>query len=163
LGSTDSWSKPQFNYSIPIDNSQNYAFQALATNLRGFQQNIRNGNSFAVINSELRIPLFKYLMSRPIKSDFIKNFQVIGFFDAGSAWTGKSPWADSNSLNSNVIESPPFTITLVNQRQPIVAGYGYGLRSRVLGYFARLDWAWGFENGKTNKPRMLYFSLGMDF
>ncbi len=163
LGSTDSWSKPQFNYSIPIDNSQNYAFQALATNLRGFQQNIRNGNSFAVINSELRIPVFKYLMSRPIKSDFIKNFQVIGFCDAGSAWTGKSPWAAANSLNSNVIESPPFTITLVNQRQPIVAGYGYGLRSRLLGYFARLDWAWGFENGKTNKPRMLYFSLGMDF
>ena len=162
LGATDSWFNPKFNYNIPIDDAQNYVFQALATNLRGFQQNIRNGNSFAVINSELRMPIFKYLMSRPIKSDFIKNFQVVGFFDAGSAWTGLSPWSDANALNSTVIESPPFTITLVHQRQPIVAGYGYGLRSRVLGYFARLDWAWGLENGKT-KPRILYFSLAMDF
>ena len=74
LGSTDNWLVPRFNNETPIDFSQNYYFQALATNLRGFEQNIRNGNSFALINSELRVPIFRYLLNRPIKSDFIRNF-----------------------------------------------------------------------------------------
>ncbi|MBK6988108.1 MAG: hypothetical protein IPH33_07605 [Bacteroidetes bacterium] len=53
MGGTDNWISPGFNISTPIDYSQNYYFQALASNLRGFDQNIRNGNSFALVNSEI--------------------------------------------------------------------------------------------------------------
>ena len=162
LGGTDNWITPRFNYDTPIDFSQNYYYQALATNMRGFQQNIRNGNSFVVINSEVRVPIFRYLLNRPIKSDFIRNFQVVGFGDIGTAWNGASPYDSTNALNNRTLVSQPFVITLISQREPIVGGFGFGLRSRLLGYFIRADWAWGVED-QVVQPRRFYFSLGLDF
>ena len=81
MGGVDNWFSPRFNYDTPIDLTQNYAYQTLATPMRGFTQNIRNGNSFALYNSELRLPIFRYLMNKPLKSDFLNNFQVVGFGD----------------------------------------------------------------------------------
>src|SRR6185503_5207835 len=95
---------------------------------------------------EIRFPIFKYLIRRPIRSDFISNFQIITFADIGSAWTGKSPYSEENSSNQVIIEKPPLTITLNNYKEPIIGGYGFGLRSRLFSYFIRLDWAWGVEN-----------------
>ena len=162
MGGTDNWISPGFNVSTPIDYTQNYYFQALASNLRGFDQNIRNGNSFALINSEIRWPVFKYLLNRPIKSDFIRNFQIIGFGDVGTAWNGLSPYDSTNMFNRTVISNTPFIVTVVKQNEPIVAGYGFGLRTRILGYFMRADWAWGVEN-RDILPNKFYFSLGLDF
>ena len=162
MGGVDNWLIPRFDNSIRIGTDQNYTYQALATNMRGFYQNARNGNSFAVINSELRFPIFKYFMNKPIKSDFISNFQVIGFGDIGTAWTGKSPYSEDNTLNTQVINANPLIITLKNQKEPIIGGYGWGLRSRVWGYFVRADWAWGVEDGVA-LPRVFYLSLSLDF
>ncbi|MBP6334015.1 MAG: hypothetical protein KA444_00985 [Bacteroidia bacterium] len=162
MGATDNWIVPKFNEETPIDYSQNYYFQALASNLRGFDQNIRNGNTFALINSELRIPVFKYLLNRPIKSDFIRNFQLLTFGDIGTAWNGDSPYDSTNALNNSTVAQQPFVITLISQNEPIVGGFGFGLRSRLLGYFMRADWAWGVEN-RTIQPYKFYFSLGLDF
>lgn len=163
MGGVDNWlNSPQFDRSTNIDLTQNYAYQTLATNMRGFHQNVRNGNSFAVINSELRVPVFRYLLNRPIKSDFINNFQVIGFGDIGTAWTDKSPYSPKNSLNTFTIYSKPLTITLNTRKEPIVGGYGWGLRSRVLGYFIRVDWAWGIED-LIVLPRVTYVSFSLDF
>ncbi len=164
LGSLDNAFAPtdNFNYNIQIDRTQQYAFQAVATNLRGFTQNIRNGNSFALINSELRIPLFQYLANKPIRSDFVRNFQVIGFADVGTAWTGPSPYNKNNALYTEEYPGNPISITVTKDVEPIVAGYGFGLRSRVLGYFLRADWAWGIDDGQV-QPRIFYFSLGLDF
>ncbi len=162
MGGTDNWISPGFNISTPIDYSQNYYFQALASNLRGFDQNIRNGNSFALVNSEIRWPVFKYLLNRPIKSDFVRNFQIIGFGDVGTAWNGASPYDSTNMFNRSVISNTPFVVTVVKQNEPIVAGYGFGLRTRILGYFMRADWAWGVEN-RDIYPSKFYFSLGLDF
>jgi hypothetical protein len=130
--------------------------------MRGFLQNARNGNSFAVINSELRLPIFRYIVNQPIKSDFINNFQVIGFGDVGTAWTGVHPYSEDNTLNTQIIQSNPFIITLRNQTEPIIGGYGFGLRSRLWGYFVRADWAWGIEDGVV-QPRVFYLSLSLDF
>src|SRR5258706_390587 len=162
MGGVDNWFNPKFDQTIPIDFNQNYAYQTIATPLRGFDQNIRNGNKFVLANSEIRIPIFTYLLNRPVRSDFIRNFQVVGFADAGTAWTGPDPYDTSNSLNNSVIPSPPYTITIYYQREPIVAGYGFGLRSRVLGYFIRADWAWGYEDGRQ-LPQKFYFSFALDF
>jgi len=41
-------------------------------------------------------------------------------------------------------------------------GYGVGVRSTLLGYFLKLDYAWGIETRQVQDSR-LYFSLGMDF
>jgi hypothetical protein len=168
MGSVDNWinlsqSKvPTFNESVAIDYTKNYAYQALATNLRGFSQNIRNGSNFAVFNTELRWPIFRYLAGHPLGSGFLNNFQVVGFADVGSAWSGLHPFANENAWDTEVIENGPMTITLDANREPIVAGYGFGIRAQLLGYFIRLDWAWGVENMEV-QPRMFYLSLSLDF
>lgn len=162
MGGVDNWLNPQFNKTINIVNPDQYQFQTLATNMRGFKQNIRNGNNFVVWNSELRWPIFKYLLNRPIRSDFIQNFQIIGFGDLGMAWYGKNPYSEENVLNKNVYPGNPVTLTIYNQKEPIVGGYGFGLRSRLLGYFIRLDFAWGVDDRKVQKG-MTYLSLTTDF
>ena len=164
LGSQDNAIIPtdNFDYSIPIDYSQNYVFQAVATNMRGFLQNIRNGSSFALVNNEIRIPIFQYLVNKPIRSDFVRNFQAVGFFDIGTAWTGSSPFAKNNTFNTEIINGNPVTVVLDRQVSPIVAGFGAGLRTRLFGYFIRTDWAWGYEDGVVG-DNIFYLSLGLDF
>ena len=163
MGSTDGWIVPTFNTETPIDYSQNYAYQALATNLRGFDQNIRNGNTFALINTELRVPIFKYLLNRPIRSDFVRNFQVVAFGDLGTAWTGVNPYDSTNALNHRVLSYGNYLkITLYSQHDPLVGGFGFGLRSRILGYFLRADWAWGVQDGEVLEYKF-YLSLSLDF
>jgi hypothetical protein len=164
LGSQDNAIVPSdiFDYSIPVDPNQNYGFQAIATNMRGFIQNIRNGNNFALINNEIRLPIFQYILNRPIRSDFIRSFQMVGFFDVGTAWNGSDPYSNNNYFNTEVINGNPVTVVLDRQVEPIVAGFGGGLRSRVFGYFMRADWGWGYEDGVVREP-IFYLSLGLDF
>ena len=167
MGGVDNWTNlsrtvPTFDSSMPIDTTQNFVYQTLATNMRGFSQNIRNGNSFAVFNSELRWPVFRYFANKPINSDFLNNFQIIGFFDVGTAWSGPTPWDPKNHLNRKVIRNGPLVIVIDKGNEPIVSGFGFGLRSRLLGYFVRADWAWGIEN-HVLLPRIFYLSLSLDF
>ncbi|MBK8613284.1 MAG: PD40 domain-containing protein [Flavobacteriales bacterium] len=161
MGGVDNWFFPKVDESIPVDQSQNYTYQSSGVPLRGFYYNARNGSSFAMLNTELRIPLFKYLINRPIRSDLIQNFQIIGFGDLGTAWTGTDPYSDDNTFNQQIIERNPLTITIKNLREPILGSYGFGLRTRVLGYFIRGDWAWGVDDGVILDP-VFHFSLGLD-
>ncbi len=169
LGGVDNWTNlstrtPTFIplSEIPIDETQNYVYQTVATNMRGFSQNIRNGNNFALINNEIRWPIIKYLVNHPMSSAFLENFQVVGFFDIGSAWKGLTPYSGKNAYDNRVYETGPIKITVDANRDPIVAGYGFGLRTQLLGYFMRFDWAWGIEN-QTILPMVFYFSLSLDF
>jgi hypothetical protein len=166
LGSVDEWMKAndRFNTEQNIARDQGYYWQALATNMRGFQQNIRNGNTFFVINSELRIPLFQYLISRPIRSEIIKHFQIIGFGDVGTAWNGTDPYSDDNSFNTRTINSggSDVTIRLNNKKDPLVGSVGFGFRTKILGYYLRYDHAYGIEDGVFLKSRG-HLSIGLDF
>lgn len=162
MGGVDNWFGPKYNPATPIATDANYAYQTLATNMRGFEQNIRNGNNFMLINSELRFPVFNYLFNRPLRSDLLNSFQVVGFVDAGTAWNGISPFSDDNRLNTQIVQQGGLTITLDQQKNPLVMGYGFGLRARVLGYYLRADWAWGVEDGLV-LPRVFYLSSTLDF
>lgn len=169
LGSVDNWinlstTVPTFDNSIKIDPNGHYAFQALATNMRGFIQGARNGNNFAVLNNEVRWPFIKYFANYPISSSFLNSLQVVGFFDAGSAWTGWTPYSGKNAYDKDVIPQSKsnVTVTLDSNRSPVIYGYGFGLRAQLLGYFMRFDWAWGVEN-QVILPRIFYFSLNLDF
>lgn len=162
MGGVDNWLFPKFSSSTPVDQEQNYAYQTLATNMRGFKQNIRNGNTFAVINTELRFPVFRYFSKSPIKSDFLYNFMLVGFGDVGTAWTGLHPYSDENYLFTNEIEQPPLNITVKVQKDPFVGGFGFGARTRILGYFIRADLAWGVED-MIVQPSVFYLSLSLDF
>ncbi len=163
MGSVDNWIIPRFNNSIQIDRTRNYKYQALATNLRGFTQNIRNGNNFVVINSEIRVPVFTYFLNRPIKSDFVKNFQIVPFADMGAAWLGADPFSEENMYNKIDVQPYPVKVTVIQPKYPIVGGFGGGLRTRILGYFIRFDTAWGVQNSKVEKKPVYYFSLSLDF
>jgi hypothetical protein len=162
MGGVDNWLAPEFNYEYQIDYTQNYAFQTLATNMRGFRQNARSGNTFALWSSELRFPVFRYFFNKPLRSEFLNNFQILGFTDVGSAWQGLNPLADENINYTKHISSPPLEITVQVQKDPLIAGYGFGLRSTLFGYFLRADWAWGVED-QVIQPRIFYLSLSLDF
>ncbi len=161
MGGVDNWIGAKFNKDIPIDYTQNYAYQTLATNMRGFDQNIRNGNNFMVFNSELRLPVFKYLLNSPTRIGIIDNFQVIGFGDVGTAWSGSSPFGN-NALFTRYVYQSPIMAIVHEQKDPIVEGMGFGLRTRLFGYFIRADWAWGVEDGVIQQ-RKFYVSLSLDF
>jgi Tol biopolymer transport system component len=169
LGGVDNWISflfnndiPAFDQSIPVDQAANYGFQAIATNLRGFSQNVRNGNNFALINSEIRWPVIRYFAGHPLKSKFLNNFQLIGFGDIGTAWSGNSPWTGKNAWDIEEYENGPVKVILDSNRDPVVGGFGFGLRTLLFGYFVRADWAWGVENSII-LPRVFYLSFSLDF
>jgi hypothetical protein len=163
LGGADGWLFPKANTgNTPQD--PNYAFQSLALNMRGFNQNIANGNNALTLNSEFRFPVFSTLLKRPINNAFLRNFQVVQFFDLGSAWNG-----EYNGIQRPTTYYPqddPNAVVRVKIKAggigPFVGGYGFGARSTLLGYFLRLDAAWPMDVFFKGKP-IFYFSMGIDF
>jgi Tol biopolymer transport system component len=168
LGGVDNWmgylfnNIPMFDNTIPVTPGVNYGFQTLATNMRGFSQNVRNGNNFALINSEIRWPIIRYFAGHPLRSSFLNSLQVVGFGDIGTAWTGKSPWSGQNGYDTQKLTNGPVSVTLDSNRDPIVEGFGVGGRAQIFGYFIRADWAWGIENNYV-LPRIFYLSFSLDF
>jgi hypothetical protein len=164
MGGVDDWLFPKFNRNIVVDETQNYAYQTLATNMRGFTQNIRNGNTFAVMSSELRFPIMSCLFSRSIGGQWLQNLQLIAFVDAGSAWVGYNPWDKNNEIYKDEVLNLPngITVTIQKDVSPFVAAVGFGLRTQLAGYFIRLDRGNGIENGYFQR-RIWYFSFGFDF
>ncbi len=163
LGGVDNWIFPKFENGIALPSGDEFAYQTLASNLRGFKQNIRNGNSFALLNTELRVPIFKYFSQKPVLGNFWRNFQLIGFFDVGTAWQGISPYQGNNPINTVYLYNPPTVTIKVNYfRDPLVAGYGVGVRTLLFGLYVRADYAWGIETRVIQKP-MFHLALGTDF
>lgn len=170
LGGTDGWltfgnngspgNEKYFNSANQPDPDQDYAYQSLAVNLRGFKQNTANGNNAVIINSELRLPLFTTFINRPINNAFLRNFQIIQFFDLGTAWNGQYKGIKRPSVTYS--EPPVSVLIKAPGIGPFVAGYGFGARSTLLGYFLRFDAGWPVNVFFKGKPQ-LYLSLGLDF
>lgn len=161
LGGTDGWISPKFNDANRPDNSQNYSYQTLAVNMRGYRQNLANGNNALVINSEFRVPVFATFFNKPINNAFLRNFQLTQFVDLGSAWVGtfkgiKRPTSIYQGTVPVTIEKRAGGIG------PFAGGYGFGARSMLLGYFVKIDAAWPMDGIFKGKP-IWYFSLGFDF
>jgi hypothetical protein len=163
LGGLENWYFSKQSDLVPYPESDNFAFKVLAANMRGFGYNARNGSSFLVFNGELRFPVFQYIMGQDIKKSFIRDFQFNVFYDMGLAWYGSSPFADNNPTNYRIIDIPPsIKLKIRYYSDPLIAGFGLGVRSSLFGYFIKLDYAWGIETRTIQKP-MLYFSVGFDF
>jgi hypothetical protein len=146
-----------------INTNNGYAFQTLAGPVRGFSQNARNGSSYGVINAELRIPVFAVLARRLPKSEFIKNFMLVAFVDAGSAVEGPVPISNVRRLTQRAFAVDGSTVLVNEYKTPYLLGTGAGLRTSLLGYFVRFDFAYGLDNGRwTDKPSY-YLSFGHDF
>lgn len=171
MGGLDNWitspTVDKFNRTTPINTNNNYAFQTLATPVRGFKQNARNGDKYIVLNSEFRIPVFSALINQPIRSEIIRNFQLVAFVDVGTAWEGLTPFSDSNPLFNEEIpnssENPSVIVRVKRYKTPVIVGFGPGFRTTFLSYFFRFDTAWGYDTGEVSKKPMYYFTFGTDF
>ncbi len=149
-----------FNTSNKPANDQNYAFQSLAVNMRGYIQNVANGNNAVVINSEFRLPIISTFFDRTINNSFLNNFQIIQFIDLGTAWNG----AYSKLKRPEVTygQDPVQVKVKAGGVGPFAGGYGFGARSTLLGYFVKFDAGWPMSGFFKGKP-ILYFALGLDF
>ncbi|HPT53156.1 MAG TPA: hypothetical protein PK740_07725, partial [Bacteroidales bacterium] len=164
MGGVDNWIFAKFDNSIWVDQSKDYAYQTLATNMRGFKQNIRNGTSFALISTELRIPFVQLIAKKQVSKSFFNSLQLIIFGDFGTAWTGKTPYAEDNCLYTRYVNSGDISVKVKRQVEPFIGGFGLGLRAKLFGYFVRIDYAWGVEDYKIiDKRGMFLLSLGLDF
>jgi len=130
--------------------------------MRGFNQNVANGNNAAVINSELRLPVFSTLFNKPINNAFLRNFQLVQFFDLGTAWNGKYDKIERPSVLYSQPGNPVVVKIKAGGIGPFAGGYGFGVRSTILGYFLRLDAAWEMNGVFKGKP-IWYFAMGLDF
>jgi len=135
-----------------------------AGNLRGFGVNKMSGNSHLLLNLELHISVKKLVSQDQERSQFLNNLQLVGFTDIGSAWTGSSPFSKYNGFNTNEYggKTNPFIATVTDFRNPFLFGFGLGARSKILGYYIKLDYAVGMSDGAI-MPSMTYLSLGHDF
>ena len=170
LGGMDNWlfnSTDKTNPESPlkverqIDNSD-VLFNRYVMNMRGFQYNTQFGERYLIFNAELRFPIAQYLYKGTIGSAFLRNLQLITFVDAGSAWNGSNPFGTDNSISTQTINEPPFKVVVTNYRNPFLVSYGGGIRSLLIGYYMKLDVAWGIKNNLVQSP-LLHFTLGHDF
>jgi hypothetical protein len=160
LGGVDGWIAPKFNNANRPAPDQTYAFQSLALNMRGFKQNVANGNNAVVLNSEFRLPVFTTFFNRPVNNAFLRNFQLVQFTDLGTAWNGQFNGIQRPNV---VYGNPPVQINIkTGGVGPFVGGYGFGARSTLLGYFLRVDAAWTMDGFFSGKP-IWYFAMGLDF
>ncbi len=139
-------------------------FYSYPGNLRGFDFAKLYGTNHMLINLELRLSLSTYFPQNSITSGVIRNLQMVLFNDIGTAWNGnKGPWSRQNSLNTQVIgNGNPFYAVVTNFKNPFLIGYGGGLRTTLLGFFIKADYAFGLENKEVNGGKF-YLSLGHDF
>ena len=183
LGGVDGWlmfgnnTKPgstkerYFNSANTPVKDQNYAFQSLALNMRGYIQNIANGNNAVVINSEFRLPVLSTLFDKTVNNAFLRDLQITQFIDLGTAWNGaykkiKRPETLYNTPitypNGQTIPGPVTVKVKTGGVGPFVGGYGFGARSTLMGYFIKYDVGWPMSGFFNTKP-VMYVSLGLDF
>jgi hypothetical protein len=161
LGGVDGWMMPKYTYGPPPQDPT-YAYQSLAVNMRGFNQNISNGNNALVMNSEFRIPVFATLFNKPINNAFLRNFQAVQFIDLGNAWNGTYNKLSRPQLTYPNPDGSTEVLIRAGGIGALVGGYGFGVRSTLLGYFMKLDAAWQMNTFFRGKP-ILYFAIGLDF
>ncbi|WP_339702476.1 biopolymer transporter Tol [Algoriphagus aquimarinus] len=132
--------------------------------LRGYDYDEIRGRNVVTFTTELRIPVFSYLTRGNITSNFIRNFQLVGFYDIGSAWNDSAPWERVNDQNTEVIntQGSPFTIVLNNFNNPWLQSYGAGLRTVLLNYYVKFDVARPIRNYEAEDLKF-YVTLGFNF
>ncbi len=172
VGGMDNWLFSRTNYEgennplniFPATNNSDLLFVEYATGLRGFSFNQMYGNKYFLFNAEVRLPFMKMLSNRPISNNFLRYLQFVGFYDLGSAWSGKNPLSQDNSFNTKIEgnQANGFSATVVNYQNPFLSSYGLGMRTMALGYYVKVDLGWGIRNYVVQSPR-LHITLGYDF
>ncbi|MBL7812589.1 MAG: PD40 domain-containing protein [Bacteroidetes bacterium] len=163
LGAVENWTqRTQYLRGTPVLKAGEYLFSGQVANLRGFYRGVRMGSSYMLVNTELRCLPVLMLRRRPLENEFLRQLMVTAFADAGTAFTGRNPADPENPFNTQYISSPNYDLSITSRRNPWVFGIGFGVRSRLLGYYVRYDRAWGYMENRWQNP-LDYFALGLDF
>jgi outer membrane protein assembly factor BamA len=139
---------------FPINDISDFIFATPVLPLRGYEINSQNGSNFGLFNAEFRFPIVAALLPGPFPLIPFYNIQGTAFLDAGGVWGGKGLDKRFNVFTTNEAGERVFDNLLV--------GAGFGLRTILLGYPVRLDFAWPHD-GQRFGERKVYFSVGLDF
>jgi outer membrane protein assembly factor BamA len=139
---------------FPITDISDFIFATPVLPLRGYNINAQNGSHFGLMNAEFRFPLIAALLPGPIPLIPLYNIQGTAFVDAGSIWGGRGLDRRFNVFRRDEQGRRVFDDLLV--------GAGFGLRTILLGYPVRVDFAWPYD-GRSFGERRTYFSIGLDF
>ncbi len=183
LGGIDNWAFNSTDVGDPL--TDDLAFQPLITsitsntgvnpnksdilfnqfvNLRGYNYNTFQGRNVMTFSGEVRFPVNELLKNSELKSNFLRNLQIIGFYDIGSSWDDLSPFQDENNQNTEEIraDGSPFSAVINNFSNPWLQTTGVGMRTMFLGFFSRLDFSFPIRNFEVLSPT-LQLSFGYDF
>ncbi len=140
-------------------------FTNFVNNLRGYNPAEIFGRNYLLTNIELRIPIISYLYRSHISSRFFREFQLVGFLDAGTVWDTGLFFSSQSLITETNVSSGGFDIDVFTYRDPILISYGMGLRTYLLGYYIKLDLAWRPQNQSRDDGEnyQVHFSLGYDF
>lgn len=143
LGGTQNQMAPLVDSSVKFSPLDDYSLIAYATGLRGYAQNIRYGNTYALLNSEVRIPVLNTFFNIQTKLNSLNHLKFVVFGDVANAW---------NRKQFDLQQIPKWAMS-----------YGLGLHTNLLNYQIRMDVAWQTLNqNKVRKP-LFVFSLGQNF
>ena len=173
MGGMDNWASGYaVNTNDPVSplyndiflDKRDLLFNKYVTTMRGFYFNQLYGNRYLLLNAEVRWPIVKYFYRGVIGSNFFKNLQLTAFYDVGTAWTGLSPWDKDNNFNTTIFGAgnPLFSAKVINYRNPWLQGFGPGIRTLFLGYYMKVDMAWGILDYVVQRP-VWHVTLGYDF
>ncbi len=150
----ENWLYPSFDGTngFPISDISDFVFATPVLPLRGYDINEQNGHYFALLNAEFRYPLVAALLPGPIPIFPLYNLQGVFFVDVGTVFGG--------------VTNPRFDLyTYQNGYKTfddLLIGVGIGIRTILLGYPIRLDYAWPYT-GRGFGRRRGYLSIGFDF
>ena len=143
--------------NVPIRDADDFVFATPVLPLRGYGFNETAGDRFALVNVEVRVPLVAALLPGPVPVLPLYDVQAVGFVDAAVIAEGRV------SLLRDVEVTGDDGETVTRRAfDDARVGAGVGLRTVVLGYPVRLDWAWPFDGTGFGDDR-LYLSVGLDF
>jgi Tol biopolymer transport system component len=142
------WLNPRFD-GVPIRDENDFVFGTPVLPLRGHAFDAASAPAFALLNAEARAPLVAALLPGPLPVLPLYNIQAVAFADAGVLPEGDLRLWRRTPTDQLVFED-------------LYLGVGVGLRTIVIGYPLRLDWAWPFDGESFGEGRM-YLSVGLDF
>lgn len=140
---------PEYHANVVLMDNLSYIQPVYG--LRNTSIGVRNGTSYAFLNSELFVPVYKWIGKKPLKSNLLQNLWLVAFADAGTAWYGRSPYDRLNPANKSTISYGAINVVVYNTRNPIVYSLGSGLRTNVMGYFLRYDVSYTLDNNVIGK------------
>ena len=132
--------------------------------VRGFSVNHRNGNSAAILKSQLDFKILQLLYNSPISNQFFSDIKFHLFADFGTTFYGRGIYARENILGRSTLSTSTKTVDIqVNAfRDPSIMSFGSGFSSSLFRYKIQFDYAIGIDDRKIHEG-IFHIGLGKSF